>query len=299
MTTHSTKLIQKLCDSYEEYFPKVPDDRLLAMAVNPLMSTMGFDDVVKLLEDDGSGEVLKSRAKALLKQYLLNVLRAEERANAAAEGKPSQSNPVSIPGDANDVTQQPKCTLSRSERLKQSKAAKVKAGEMRSDKEVDLEARAEKEVEVFFLQKFDPKQELKDQRDRMKKECADIDWKRVGEEEVLYISSKFDSLEWWHKVGRKRHKKVFYVAPIIIAFPTHNGFQERTFSICTWFDSPIRQRLKGSRFEMAVLLAVNEGILSCEIPSEDEAKKIVEKVVQEVVEKYEEEDLNVNDETKG
>ena len=182
------------------------------------------------------------------------------------------------------MTPQPKCTLSRSERLKQSKVAKVQAEEMRSNKEVDLEAQADKEVESCFLQKFDPKQELKDQRARMKKGCADIDWKRVGEEEVLCISSKFDSLEWWNKVGRKSHKKVFYVAPIIIALPTHNGFQERTFSICTWFDSPICQRLKGSRFEMAVLLAVNEGILSCDIPTEDKAKEIVKRVVQKVVE---------------
>ena len=49
---------------------------------------------------------------------------------------------------------------------------------------------------------------------------------------------------------------------------------------------------------MTVLLAVNEGILSCEIPSEDEAKKSVKKVVREVVEKYEEENPNVNDDTK-
>ena len=115
------------------------------------------------------------------------------------------------------------------------------------------------------------------------------DWQRVDVEDVLYISSKFDSLEWWNKVGRVSHKKVFYVAPIIIALPTHNGFQERTFSICTWFDSPVRQRLKGSRFEMAVLLAVNEGLLSGDSPSEDQAKEIVTIAIQKVVKKCEEE----------
>ena len=96
------------------------------------------------------------------------------------------------------------------------------------------------------------------------------------------------------KVGQKSHKKVFYVAPIIIALPTHNGFQERTFSVCTWFDSPIRQKLEGSRFEMAVLLAVNEGILSCDVPTEDEAKEIVKKVVQKVVSTYEKADMDIS-----
>ena len=116
-----------MCDSYDKYFPKIPDDCLLAMAVNPLMTSMGFDDIVKLLEDDGSGEMLKSKAKALLKQYLLNVLRAEERSKAKAGEKASQSNPVSSPRDGDVVTPQPKCTLSYSELLKQSKAAKVQA----------------------------------------------------------------------------------------------------------------------------------------------------------------------------
>ena len=297
MTAHSIELIRRLCYSYDEYFPKVTDDRLLAMTVNPVMATKGFDDIVKLLADDGSGEVLKARAKALLKQYILNVLRAEERAEeisqAKAGEKASESDPVITPSDTNIMTAKPKCTLSRTERLKQSKAAKVQAEEVRSNKEVDLETQAEKEVEAFFLQKFDPKQELEDQRARMKKGCADIDWKRVREQDLLYISSKFDSLEWWDKVGRKSHKKVFCVAPIVIALPTHNGYQERTFSICTWFNSPIRQRLEGSRFEMAVLLAVNEALLSCDVPTEDEAKEIVKEVVQKVVSTHEKAEMDV------
>ena len=46
---------------------------------------------------------------------------------------------------------------------------------------------------------------------------------------------------------------------------------------------------------MAVLLAVNEGILSSKIPSEDEAKNIVKRV-QKVIEKFDKPDLDVNPE---
>ena len=150
MTAHSTELIQRVCDAYDNYYPKINDDHLLAMTVNPVMATKGFDDVVKLLEDDGSGAALKSRAKALLEQYLLNVLRAEERAKAKAGEEAPQCNSTSPSRDSNIMTPQPKCTLSRSERLKQSKSAKVYAEKMRSTKEVDLEAQAAKEVEAFF-----------------------------------------------------------------------------------------------------------------------------------------------------
>ena len=127
--------------------------------------------------------------------------------------------------------------------------------------------------------KFDAEEELKDQLKRMGKDHKSIDWERVKKNDTLYISSHFDSREWWVKVGRKVHPLVFLVVPAIIALPASNGFQERTFSTCTFFDDPLRQSLKDARFEMAVLLAVNEELLSGEVPSEDEAKKIVEKVV--------------------
>ena len=139
--------------------------------------------------------------------------------------------------------------------------------------------RAKHAVESYMNMKFDAGEELKDQLKRMGKDHKSIDWERVKKNDTLYISSHFDSREWWVKVGRKVHPLVFLVVPAIIALPASNGFQERTFSTCTFFDDPLRQSLKDARFEMAVLLAVNEELLSGEVPSEDEAKKIVEKVV--------------------
>ena len=160
MAAHSIELIRRLCDNYDEYFPKVQDDRRLAMTVNPVMATKGFDDIVKLLADDGSGEVLKARAKALLKKYILKVLRAkeraEERSQVKAGEKASESDPVITPSDTNTMTPKPKCTLSRTERLKQSKAANVQAEDVRSNKEVDLEAQAEREVEPFSSKSLTP-----------------------------------------------------------------------------------------------------------------------------------------------
>jgi len=50
---------------------------------------------------------------------------------------------------------------------------------------------------------------------------------------------------------------------------------------------------------MAVLLAVNESLLSCEVPSEDKAKEIVKNAIQKVVKKYEEEDMDAHPVTEG
>ena len=140
---------------------------------------------------------------------------------------------------------------------------------------------AKEAVKAFFEQRFHPKTELENQYRRMEKDCKGIDWTRVEgqEKEILYISSLFDVREWWSKIGREQHGFVFWVAPPMIALPSSNAFQERIFSACTHFDNPIRQRLKESRFEMAVLLAVNESLLECKIPTNEKAQEMVEKVI--------------------
>ena len=86
--------------------------------------------------------------------------------------------------------------------------------------------------------------------------CDDIDWEKVKAKETLYISSLFDLCEWWKNVGRKIHPMIYPVLPSIIALPPSNAFLEHIFSACTWFDDPLRQRLKDKHFEMAVLIAV-------------------------------------------
>ena len=113
----------------------------------------------------------------------------------------------------------------------------------------------------------------------MRKSCYGIDWTRVKKSEVLYISSIFDISEWWITVGHRDNHLVYLVVPSIVALLPSNSFQEPIFSACTWFDNPLRQRQKDGQFEMAVLLAVNEALLSCKIPSEEEAREIVERVI--------------------
>ena len=45
-----------------------------------------------------------------------------------------------------------------------------------------------------------------------------------------------------------------------MALPAANAFLERMFSTVTWFDDPLRQSLGHDRFEMGVLLGVNQDL---------------------------------------
>ena len=94
-------------------------------------------------------------------------------------------------------------------------------------------------------------------------------------------------MEWWKSVGKKKYPLIALVALVILALPPSNAFLERIFSTCTWFDHHLRQRLKFSRYEMSVLLAVNKAFLASCKPSVKEGKSIVEKVI-EIFEKDDE-----------
>ena len=58
-----------------------------------------------------------------------------------------------------------------------------------------------------------------------------------------------------------------------------NTFLERIFSACTWFDDHLRQSLQDKRFEMAVLIAVNNNLLNGVVPPEKTVTEIIESVL--------------------
>ncbi len=164
----------------------------------------------------------------------------------------------------------------REERMKKARIAKAKkksASRSFNDEKID------RVIDTFVNQPFNAKEQLKEQMKRLKKDTKDVQWKKVDLEEqfdLLYTSSKFDLCEWWLNVGLKAHPMMYNIVPAIIAEPASNDFQERTFSACTNFDDSLRQRLKEGRFEMAVLLAVNETLLK-------EAGEVDEGKVKEII----------------
>ena len=125
-----------------------------------------------------------------------------------------------------------------------------------------LEEVLTKRLQDYLNQDFDPEHELRMQYKRMGKDTNDIDWKRVKgvSPDILYISSKFDMLEWWKTQDKTEYWDVFVAGLPTMALPAANAFLERMFSTATWFDDPLRQSLGHDRFEMGVLLGVNQDL---------------------------------------
>ena len=177
--------------------------------------------------------------------------------------------------------------LSPTEKMKRNRRRKAKRPHARVAKSTS--EKASDVVETYFKMEFNPEHELKAQHMRMNNiqdatkmdwSELDVDWARVRDNDTLYISSIFDLREWWLSKRRNGQYQLIYpVVPVVLALPSANGFQERTFSGCTVFDSPLRQRMKPKRFEMAVLLAKNDdGLKKMKTVSSDveEAKDIGE-----------------------
>ena len=122
-------------------------------------------------------------------------------------------------------------------------------------------------VEKYFKQvaNMDMVEELKAQLQRKSVHDqsgeSEVDWVKVNDRDILYISSLFDLSEWWDKVGRQAYQLIFPAVPLVIPVPSSNGYQERVFSACTYFDGDLKQRLKDTRYEMKVLTAVNEQLV--------------------------------------
>ena len=71
----------------DEYFNEIHNDRFLAFAVNPLLATLGCNEIKILLPQNGEGGALVAKAKQLLKDYLRNLMK-----NKATETESASSS---------------------------------------------------------------------------------------------------------------------------------------------------------------------------------------------------------------
>jgi hypothetical protein len=114
-----------------------------------------------------------------------------------------------------------------------------------------------------------------------------IDYKKIKENDVIYISKFFDVLEWW-KIKESTYPELAVGACIVLGKPTHNAFQERVFSRGTYTDTKLRKQLKEESFEMSVLNSVNSRTLeSCS----DMIELINNKVYSDAIDKKKKDEL--------
>ena len=89
--------------------------------------------------------------------------------------------------------------------------------------------------------------------------------KQVNEKKMnvnpRYTRSFFDVMGWWRDTGYKLFPKLAVGALIILAKATHNGYQERVFSIGTFLDTKQQKRREARHYEMDVLQRINSGMM--------------------------------------
>ncbi|CAB9518167.1 expressed unknown protein [Seminavis robusta] len=86
----------------------------------------------------------------------------------------------------------------------------------------------------------------------------------LGNEEHCWLDNievvkiYFDLQEWWETTGKTNHPIIYEIAVRIFAMPDSNGFQERVFSSCTWFDGKLSNGQKvDMTFQMRLLCYKN------------------------------------------
>ena len=87
MNPDAIELTKRYVDSFKEYFTNIPDDRLLAAIMNPLLATYGFKDMTVILEDEG-GAFITNRAKIIPKKAMHKIWKTKLEADVRKASDP-------------------------------------------------------------------------------------------------------------------------------------------------------------------------------------------------------------------
>ena len=74
---------------------------------------------------------------------------------------------------------------------------------------------------------------------------------------VTKVWKHFDVLKWWGTDARHKFPLLFPLAIIVLGKPYTNAYQERCFSLASWFDSKLMQCQKAETLQMRCLDAQN------------------------------------------
>ena len=84
-----------------------------------------------------------------------------------------------------------------------------------------------------------------------------IDLKNLFLKWTGFFHDLIDVFSWWRKFGKKDFPHLYLGAMIVLGKPSHNGFQERVFSLGNYKDSQLAKWRHENNFAMGVLEHVN------------------------------------------
>jgi hAT family C-terminal dimerisation region len=250
------KLIDRLITEMTKYGVKATDDRLLAMACNPLMATLGMaelDLMFAFMIKNASGyegliTEMKIEHKEKAMEFLVNEIKSicslivpNDNNNGGEDGV--------VPADGGGAEDE---EVDEYEAMRMTLAMESERVETSSE----ILDPVKSQVSAFFNQQFDP-------RSGMPLETHSL----VGATKSTWIKEwdtvveHFDIFKWWESIGKSSFPLIYPVAIRILSMPDSNGHQERTFSAATWMDGKLNARQNEFTFEMKVLLYKNQAFL--------------------------------------
>jgi hAT family C-terminal dimerisation region len=249
------KLLDRLIREMTNYGVKPTDDRLLAIACNPLMATLGMEEFDLLNTFINTNEEYKELIVQMRVDYRQKSMQllAEEIRSACSDIIPVQGGD-GVEGGNGDTEAEREEEIDEMELLR-LRLFRESEKEVTSNTNEDVDP-VQREINAFFKQQFDPRSAMPvDIQGSVG--ATKLDWVKHWD----IIVEHFDIFKWWETIGKKSFPLIYPIAIRILSLPDSNGSQERTFSSATWMDGKLNTRQNEITFQMKVLLYKNQALL--------------------------------------
>ena len=277
LTKESCHLVDRFLKELPNYFSKQETDRDLATMCHPLSAVMG----VSILVEMNFGQDL-DYYKALLIENLFQFHKREPDPSLAPQDNP---NPADIPIELEQVTDALEISnsddddddddiweqVNKKQKLEQED--KLRHYKNTSNCILDSHAQVKKRIveEIIsylshvatldwakLIHNFPSKLHI----DFSKRSLPDAKTKKewdlsIKKCKVTKVWKHFDVLKWWGTDARHKFNLLFPLATIVLGKPYTNAYQERCFSLASWFDSKLMQCQKAETLQMRCLDAQN------------------------------------------
>jgi hAT family C-terminal dimerisation region len=248
-------LLERLIKEMTNYGVKPTDDRLLAIACNPLMATLGMEEFDLLNTFINTNEEFKELVVEMrvdYRQKSMNLL-AEEIKSVCSEIIPVEGRDGDEGGDR-DTGAEREEEIDEMEQLRM-RLFRENERDVTENTNGDVDP-VQSQVNAFFKQQFDPRSAMPvDIQGSVG--ATKLDWVKHWDLMVEH----FDVFKWWETIGKKSFPLIYPIAIRILSLPDSNGSQERTFSSATWMDGKLNTRQNEITFRMKVLLYKNQAFL--------------------------------------
>jgi hypothetical protein len=264
LNPHAKRLLDRLCKEMINYGVTPTNDRMLAMACNPLTATLGMEELDFLhsfiLQNQPYKELIatvlldhqKTAMDVLVQQIELD---CDLIIPNNDDNRGEQNSEVRNDDDAEEEE------IDEMEELRRNRA---KEKSVITTEENDWSP-AYRQVHSFFNQPFDPRSAMPVESHKLVG-VNKFEWI----EKFDIIVEHFDVFKWWETIGKNSFPLIYPIAIRILSLPDSNGNQERTFSAATWMDGKLNSRQNDMTFQMKVLLYKNQGFL------EENKKEVIE-----------------------